>query len=1547
MAEAESTNNIPVNPDDTSGKVSAKKSGGGFFRKIAAIFGILVLLLILLLIFIQTDYFNRIAVDFALKEINKSLNEKDSRLAIGSLEGNLLTGIVLKDAAVVVKEDTLIKFQSLTLKYDILRLLSKEVIAEEVILDRPSINLFKVRDKSDSLVWNFEYLLESEEEEEDTTTSEFDWGISANKVQIKNGSLKILRDKPENIRLGEYAIQKIDTFGFSNLDVTELNVDLTANYFPLRKDAQIDNISFKTNSDFNVDSLRLEAELNVPDEIATLRNFRLYTDRSDIAFNFIRMTEISLEKGINYEEFDKNMTQIDLQITRINFDDLTFFLPELNFLDSVVSLRLYAEGDFADLNITRLETELPNSKLKFTGKVKNLDEPSKLYLDVTGTDLSIDPADTRRVIPGLSVPDYSYVGPVYLPYAHFKGPPSNFEAEFDFRSSVGNVTGKGSLDASADESVYKGEFEVSRVNLGKFLKDSKLESDITGEFKTAGKGFDYRTMSGFLDYRIRSTKFYGQNINNSEGRLDFNRGSVKLGLNYSSTTLKTKLAGSINVSNTANISYNLKGTASGLDISSFTKDNSLKSNLSFDFDVNGRGFDPDRLAGNYKINMKPSSFAGVEIPEGKLALESESGNMKKIELITDFADLEIEGSFGFSQIATSIGENLDNLMMAFNDKDTIDSMDSLPVNLVPLTSAGCNNYSLTYKVNVRNPSMLRTYLDSVDIYVKAFLTGDISDSCGLFSMNSEGYLRDLNVSDSVIAADSLPLKFSMTNNISFPGLKGFFAELNLRSPELFVSGIPVDSLEVDVFVVNEKDSIIISAIPDSSGRVFATASVKDSMIVTFDSLAFTYNDFQIANNKDLILKYVNNDTIEGIDFRKFAVTSFGQRLSVDGFYSIRDSSSLKISGKNLKVETYSMLMGNRVVDTANTLLGNIRNLEIDFDGTLQDPNFRIIAISDILRYGSTKIGRLDANLVYQNDNTISDITFTNVNNTGDFKIKGNLPMVITLDGDSTNLNERRKVFLDKDVNLTAFAKNFQIKVFQQLIPYTKGLEGTLQGGISILGKAEKPRLTGTMNIDSGKVGVTLTKMKYNFHADVETENEKLIIKNSFIRVPQDPTRFISASGYVDLTGLTLNDIRLEMSGDVKAFDKDNGPTELGITGDLWVGSGNPKLLLTGRQGNLNLSGNLLLVKGNISFNPFVQEAYKISDDDFNYGIIIDSLLKDGRSVSRILQEKKDSMLVLTNQNLNPFEKILYIASEKPELRKVAREKSGAFIYDVFVSTSDNVFLRFIVNERSQQEFFGEIKTDLYVDNRENNQIAARGIVTLGNNCYYRFFRKFDATGKVVFNGPVTNPELNIKANYKGIVSDNATGVQSFFNEVLIALDVTGPAMNPKIDITLERGGTKETGQNASSDAISFLLFGKFQDQLTFSESSTLGVNIGTSYLSGFLSSEIEKILPFLINTDVSYVDSKTGTVAENADIRFTASFGDAIVRFGGQLFKGLSNTDFIIDYPVGKIFNSKTLSSNLFFRLERIYDPIDFSSSSSSVITGTRVGAQLYYRIKF
>ncbi|MDQ3194320.1 MAG: translocation/assembly module TamB, partial [Bacteroidota bacterium] len=709
-----------------------------------------------------------------------------------------------------------------------------------------------------------------------------------------------------------------------------------------------------------------------------------------------------------------------------------------------------------------------------------------------------------------------------------------------------------------------------------------------------------------------------------------------------------------------------------------------------------------------------------------------------------------------------------------------------------------------------------------------------------------------------------------------------------------------------------------------------------------------------------------------------------------GEYSLTDSSDIKISAANVDLLTYQKLL-NPDQDTNNMLSGRVRYFDLNYKGVPASPRFDVTAVSEELSLGSTQIGRLDADVKYQNNELTPNIVFSNKNNTGKFSLTGSVPMLISLSGDELDSLERSKILAGKEANLNAIANNFQLKVFQQLIPLTAGLEGILNGRISLVGTADKPVLTGNMNVDTGRFYVPLTKMNYDFIANLSTKDEKILINNSKIFVREETSRFISASGYLDFTGFTLNDLKLVMTGDVMAFDKDNGGTELGITGDLWIGSGRNSITLQGDPDRFDLTGNLVLVKGNIVFNPFLQEAYNIYNDDFVYGVIIDSL-KNSKSVSRtvsetapmtgdsskalidssktiividsagtgrdlsdenedvkrmILMQNPDSIVVLKDISLNPFEKIIYIYNNQ-QVKKVAVEKSGKFFYNLLVTTSENVFLKFIVNERSQQEFFGEIRTeDLNIYNDDDYTMQGRGTVTLGDNCYYQFFRKFDATGNVSFHGPISNPDLNITAQYKGLTTSGAsTTGQENLEDVVLDMKVTGEAKNPLLTITLTRGSTRETGNNATSDAISFLLFGKFQDQLSFGESTSFGANIGASFLSNYLSSSLETIFPFLINTSFNYVDSKSGTIAQNTDVRFTASIGDAIIRFGGQIFKGIANTDIVLDYPLNKFLKIGSLSNNLIFRFERVYDPF-YSDNDIANTNGTRVGGLVYYKIKF
>ncbi|MBK8380555.1 MAG: hypothetical protein IPL16_01410 [Ignavibacteria bacterium] len=180
--------NPPVTPP--------KKSIFAKLIKWVFIFFLLLFLLITgIFIFIQTDTFNKIALDIVLDKVNTSLKDKDSEIYASSLEGNIFRGIVLKDGSVRVKNDTLMKFGSLETKYNIFSLLDHEISVQNVILKQPQINLTKVKNKNDSLVWNLDYFLSSDKPDEDTTTSVFDWGITADNIEIENGSVRMLENK--------------------------------------------------------------------------------------------------------------------------------------------------------------------------------------------------------------------------------------------------------------------------------------------------------------------------------------------------------------------------------------------------------------------------------------------------------------------------------------------------------------------------------------------------------------------------------------------------------------------------------------------------------------------------------------------------------------------------------------------------------------------------------------------------------------------------------------------------------------------------------------------------------------------------------------------------------------------------------------------------------------------------------------------------------------------------------------------------------------------------------------------------------------------------------------------------------------------------------------------------------------------------------------------------------------------------------------------------------------------------------------------------------
>ena len=159
---------------------------------------LIILLLIAITLFIQTSFFKNWALHYAIDKLNENLASKETIVSASSIEGTIIKDLNLLNVSVVTKNDTLIKFDKLEVDYNLFNIFRKRVFINDCIVLRPQINLTKIRDINDSLIWNFAYLLKPEKPKIDTT-KEFDWYIEINNLVIFRGNFRMLENKDSDL----------------------------------------------------------------------------------------------------------------------------------------------------------------------------------------------------------------------------------------------------------------------------------------------------------------------------------------------------------------------------------------------------------------------------------------------------------------------------------------------------------------------------------------------------------------------------------------------------------------------------------------------------------------------------------------------------------------------------------------------------------------------------------------------------------------------------------------------------------------------------------------------------------------------------------------------------------------------------------------------------------------------------------------------------------------------------------------------------------------------------------------------------------------------------------------------------------------------------------------------------------------------------------------------------------------------------------------------------------------------------------------------------
>ncbi len=228
----------------------------------------------------------------------------------------------------------------------------------------------------------------------------------------------------------------------------------------------------------------------------------------------------------------------------------------------------------------------------------------------------------------------------------------------------------------------------------------------------------------------------------------------------------------------------------------------------------------------------------------------------------------------------------------------------------------------------------------------------------------------------------------------------------------------------------------------------------------------------------------------------------------------------------------------------------------------------------------------------------------------------------------------------------------------------------------------------------------------------------------------------------------------------------------------------------------------------------------------------------------------------------------------------------------------------IFNPTTNEELDAILGGKLHLSNLSGT-MELTGDVNIQTGSTYNFYGKqFNATGKMRFSGDPLNPVLDITGIYQGQHSDTSNSGKP--QNVVVQLKITGTFNQPSIDISMTQDNVPYPNDQ-QTNAISFILTGRFADELTAADKQNAANNlwsqygegalgsVGSSYLSGYLTNLLGKQFNFIQSVGLQY--NSTSSIAD-PNVQITTKFWDGTLKVQTPIMYDIASTGFSLMYPI-------------------------------------------------
>ncbi len=1468
------------------------------FRKIINVFigmvlGI-ILLTVILIGFTQTITFRNWLRDKVVTIANEELNGK---LNIEKIDGTILTSIFLRNTSLIVNTDTLIYAKNIEIKTSPLQLLLKKIYFRKILFDNVKINLLE----DSTGQWNYAQLIKPSEE--DTTESSFPFTIQINDFRFKEISF-LQQTFPNKGSDKIYSTVNFDDLRIENLFLSaQAFIDIDNSDYLL----QLKEFSFKPN--LKRFTLRnISGDFALTESFVNISNFAFITDSSDVRIN-ARLDSLNIFGGNDLEDFKNYPVSLELDASSFNFDDLSSFIGSTEILKGNPSLELKGHGKFGDINIDKAILDYKTTHFEFSGQVLNLNTPEKLYIKAQIKDTDINYKDVNILLPSLQLPEFAKLS-VSSVNVDYEGEPTNFKSKFSGNIENGMLKFDCAMNLNSNPPKYDIKFETNELDLNPVIG---MTTSLNSVGSLIGKGFSPINMNSKFNLDIVESVF--NNIPVDEFIIKSTASDRKIDMDIDGTSKNSEafVTGEMLFDNDTIPEYSFVGSIKELDIASFMNDENYKSDLNFYFSAEGQHIDPDKIKGVFSFGVDSSIYRNTSIPYSNIDIVFKNDSSgRAINLVSDFLDFNINGNFSVnkaiellayesSTISEVISEKIDEL----NPLNIVDQSGKADSIIAKIPGVIDEELKFDYGFRFKNFDLIASLIGNNRLDIVGSGKGSVDNSVPNFKITTEldlNYVIFIQKELTVYLSDVLlDLNFTRDNRYnSFDKLSGKV----LLKGKRFYSSANIENINADIAFNESKINFNISADIENNIKTNAEGFIAMTPIqqqISINELNILYEGLKWQND-GVIKLFFNPYRFNIAELALIHDTSF---VKTEGTIENDGTLNLLFEGSGISGNVLSKYF----TGTENKSFKANGKFKTTIRGDFDNPIIYASISLDNLAFRNYKLGNLSGKLDYKDKKIATQFYF--VDSTYNFdrpliSLVGTIPVDLTFGSVKNRFPENESI----DIKLTS--ENFNLNSLGNLVPMITNQSGIVNADVHFTGAINKPNYSGYFRLNDGRFTSTQNNLEYSCGINLLFENNGIRVENisvANISGTQYPGK-LSGSGLIVFEDFSIKDINISINGDIALLSPQSRSVSPLFYGDLSIGSSGD-WVLSKRGEKYFFKGNVRLLQTDLTYTTTQEQS--MQSNNFNFIYVVDSTKID--------------------KELIRFQEILSSENNGESGSEDSGEELLNFDYEIGVSVYNNARANFILSQAANQKLFVDMRGDLKYESY-SSETRAQGAFEIMQDSKLDFLGKtFDATGFIRFESDITNPYLDVTATYINEYLD-PRNAKALPKDVAVKIRIKGPLSDLGKNLSTNQEsigvyvGSRDIQNDTRdyrydySDAFSFILFGKFKDDLTAQDKNELSGqtdivrNTATSVLGSVLTSFVNSAVGDLINNiQISNTGDQTKFSLSGRTQNLRYSFGGTT-----EVFQRINQANFKLEY-----------GSTFLIRFER-RDPIAQTSSDDKKI---------------